>query len=299
MVKEAKLQAVEDLKKKIDEAGVVGMLEMHKLPSKQYQEISKKLRGDAEFLMIKKSVLLNALEKSRKENIKKVAEKMPDQPALVFTKLDPFKFYMRAAKLKSPNYAKAGDVAEEEIEISPGPTDLMPGPVISEFSKVGIPAGVENGKIAIKRGKVVAKAGDIISNDLAGILRKLKIQPIKVGLNIVSVYDDGTIYTQDVLSLAGQGYIDRALLAHQHAVNLSVNVGYPTRENIGMLLARAQRESQALESKVKVPEAAQEKTVEKPEEKKEEKQGEQKLGEKTETPKSEESQPKDEQGGKE
>ena len=267
MVQQAKLKEVEKLQKRIEESTVVGVLDMFKLPSKQYQEIQKQLRDEADFVSIRKSILLHALEKVNRENIKDIVKEMPVQPLLIFTKTDPFKFYMKASKLKSPNYAKGGDKAEDEIEVTAGPTDLMPGPAIAEFSKVGIPAGVEGGKIAVKKDKVVAKAGDEISEDLANILRKLKIQPMKVGLNIVSVYDKGTIYMKDVLSMAGQGYIDQTLLAHQQAVNLTVSIGYPNKDNIGMLLAKAEREAQALQSKV--PEAKAETPAEetKPEEK--------------------------------
>lgn len=291
MVKEAKLAQVDALAKKLDSTNVIGLLDMHKLPSKQYQEIQKQIRDNVEVAMVKKSVLLHAIEKSKKEKIKEFAEKIPEQPALVFTNLDPFKFYIAVSRLRSPNYAKESDVAESEIEVTAGPTDLMPGPAINEFSKLGIPAGVEGGKIAVKRDKVVAKKGDVISKDLASVLRKLKIQPVSVGLNVVAVYDGGTIYLKDVLSLAGQVYIDQTLLAHQHAINLSVGIGYPTKENIGMILAKAQRQAQALESKAKVPEAPVEKKEEQKQEEKEEK---------TEIPKSEETQTQvsSQEGGK-
>ena len=296
MVQQSKLKEVEKLQKRIEEAQVVGVLDMFKLPSKQYQEIQKQLRDDVDFVSIKKSILLHALEKVGRENIKDIVKEMPVQPMLVFTKTDPFKFYMKASKLKSPNYAKGGDKAEEEIEVTAGPTDLMPGPAIAEFSKVGIPAGVEGGKIAVKKDKVVAKAGDEISTDLANILRKLKIQPMNVGLNIVSVYDKGTIYNNDVLSMAGQGYINQTISAHQHAINLTVFVSYPTKDNIGMLLAKAEREAQALQSKLPEekseapaeseapkeeakPEAAEEKT----EEVKAEEKSDEKTEEKSET----------------
>jgi large subunit ribosomal protein L10 len=252
MVNQQKIDAVENLRKKMESARVIGILDMHKLPSKQYQEINKKLREEVEFLMVRKSTLLRALEATEKKGIKEFEKLVPTQPALVFTNLDPFKFYMRASKMKSPTYAKEGDKAEEEIVVPAGPTGLMPGPVISEFAKVKIPAGVEDGKISIKRETVVAKAGDVISKDLANILRKLKIQPVRVGLKIVAVYDDGTIYMDDVLSLAGQGYIDALVACHQKALNLSVSCGYPTKQNIGLLLAKAYRESQAIGSLIRL-----------------------------------------------
>lgn len=251
MVKQKKIDAVEALKKKIDAARVVGMLDMHKLPSKQYQEINKKLRDEVEFVMVNKTILLRALEGAGKKGIKEIEKLVPAQPALIFTKLDPFKFYMRASKMKSPTYAKEGDHTDDDILVSAGPTGLMPGPVISEFAKVKIPAGVEEGKISVKKDTLVAKKGDAISKDLANILRKLKIQPVKVGLKIVAVYDDGSIYMDDVLSLAGQGYVDQVVACHQKAMNLSVASGYPTKSTIGLLLAKAYRESQALGSLVK------------------------------------------------
>lgn len=255
MVKEQKLKAVEELKKKIEAHKVIGILDMHKLPSKQYQEIQRQIRDKVHVIMTKKSILMRAIDAASKKNMKEFERLVPTQPALIFTEFDPFKFYITASKLKSPTYAKEGDRAEDEILVSAGPTGLMPGPVISEFAKVKVPAGVEEGKIAIKRDTVVAKGGDVISKDLANILRKLKIQPVKVGLNIVAVYDDGTIYLKDVLSLAGQSYVDLAAKAHNHALNLSVAAGYPTKENIKLLLAKAYRESQAVGSKMKVPEA--------------------------------------------
>lgn len=257
MPKEQKMKQAEELKKKIEQSQVMAILDVHKMPSKQYQEIYRSIRDSVEVLMVKNSVLLHALEGVNKPNIKEFEKLIPKQPALMFTKLDPFKFYMSATKMKSPTYAKEGDIAEDEILVSAGPTGLMPGPVISEFSKVGIPAGVEEGKIAIKKDKVVAKAGDKISKDVANILRKLKIQPIKLSLNIVAVYDNGMIYLRDVLSLAGQGYINQLLQAHQHAMNLSVSAGYPTKDNIKLLIAKAHRESQAIASKVKEPAPAQ------------------------------------------
>ncbi len=250
MVKKSKIKAVENLTKKIDESYIIGVLDMFKIPSKQYQEIQKQLRNETEFLSIKKSIFLHALEKSKKKQIKDIIKDMPIQPLLIFSKINPFKFYVKASKLKSPNYAKAGDITENEIEVNAGPTDLMPGPAIAEFSKVKIPTGVDNGKIAIKKDKVVAVSGDVISENLANILRKLKIQPMKVGLNIVSIYDDGIIYPKDILSLAGEGYINQTIQAHQQAVNMTVFVGYPTKENIGILLVKANMEAQALNSKL-------------------------------------------------
>jgi large subunit ribosomal protein L10 len=283
MVKEQKMKAVEELKKRLESAKVIGVLDLNKLPSKQYQEIHRHVRDNAEFVKVKKSTLLRTIESSTKPNMKEFEKLIPTQPAIIFTEMDPFKFFMTATRQKSVTYAKEGDVADEEILVSAGPTGLMPGPVISEFAKAKIPAGVEDGKIAIKKDTIVARKGDAISKDLANILRKLRIQPIKVGLNIAAVYDHGTIYLKDVLSLAGQGYIDSLAAAHQKAMNLSVAAGYPTSQNVKLLLAKAYRESQALGSRVKAEAPSQ--------------AAEQPKQEPTETQKSEQVQTQDSQNG--
>lgn len=251
MVKEQKIKAVEELKKKIDSHSAIGIIDMNKLGAKQLQQIKKNLRGRANILITKKTILLRAIRGSNKEKIQELEKFVPLQPAIVMTNEDPFKFYATASRIKSPVYAKEGDAAEDEIVVSAGPTGLMPGPVISEFAKVKIPAGVEEGKISVKKDTTVAKKGDKISKDLAVILRKLKIQPINVGMTIVAVYDKGMIYLKDTLDLVGENYLNKIKQAFNEALNLSVAIGYPTKENIAHLLAKAYRQAKAVEGIIK------------------------------------------------
>lgn len=250
MVRENKLKEVEELKKLIDEYPIFGIVDTYKLPSKQLQEIRKKIRGNAIIRICKKSVLKHALKGSNKKNIEELEKIIPLQPAIVFSKTEAFKFYGMIDKMKSQTSAKAGDVAPDDIKVFAGPTVLMAGPAISEFTKAGIPAGVEEGKIAVKKDVVAAKKGGVISKDLAGVLRKLNIQPILVGLNIVVIYENGMIYKKDALSLVGEGYLNKLKDAFNQALNLSVFICYPTRDNIKNLLAKAYRQAKAIENKI-------------------------------------------------
>lgn len=242
MGREEKIEEVEKLKNSILEYPVMGLIDMFKLPSKQLQEIKKQLRGRGVLKMTKKSMLRLAVEKSDKTEL---AGHIPQQPAVAFTKLGAFKFYSEVAGLKSPSFARPGDVVQKNIEISAGPTGLLPGPVISELNKVGIPAGVEEGKIAIKKNVVVAKPGDKISKDLASILMKLKIAPIDIGLNVVAIYDGGTVYTKDALEMVGT-YPGKMKEGFNNALNMSVAIGFPTKENIKYLLLKAHQNAMGL-----------------------------------------------------
>ena len=171
MPKEKKVKEVEEIKKMIDVYPVIGILDMFKLPTKPLQDVQKKLRGKILIRMMKKSLLKLAIKNSSKQKIQELENVIPQQPAVIFTELEPFKFYSTVDKMKSPASAKEGDVAPGDILVSAGPTSLLPGPAISELAKAGIPAGVEEGKIAVKRDTVVAKKGQVISKDLAGALR--------------------------------------------------------------------------------------------------------------------------------
>jgi large subunit ribosomal protein L10 len=250
MVKEEKIKAVEELKKMIESYSVVGIVDMFKIKTAPLQEIKKQIENFATLKVVRKSILLRALKGSSKENISKLEEFAPLQPAVLFSNLDCFKLYSEIKKIKPKIFAKDGDVAEEDIIVKAGPTELSPGPVISEFAKVKIPVGAEGGKIAIKKDTAVAKKGDKISKDLAAILRKLKIKPISASLNIVAIFDRGKVYSSDVLSLVGERYLDLIKECFSKALNFSIAIEYPTKENIGYLLSKAYQEAKALENKI-------------------------------------------------
>jgi large subunit ribosomal protein L10 len=258
LVKEEKIKAVEDMRKKLDEAAVIGLLDMHKMPSNQLQKIRKGLRDKAEIKMVKKSILMFAMEKSKKEGLKKLEEFMPSQPTIVFTNMEPFNFYALVSKMRLPAYAKVGDTVEQDVKVSAGPTSLMPGPVISEFQKAGIPATIQEGKIAIRKDKVVLKTGEQVTQDLASIFRKLKIQPVTVGLNVVAMLKDNEIYKKDALEIVNE-LPKQIPQASQNALNLSVFICYPTRQNIKILIAKVSNEANAINALTHKEEKVEEK----------------------------------------
>lgn len=274
MVKEEKLKAVETLRGELEKSPVIAMIDMHKTPSKQLQEIRRGLRGKAKVRMVKKIILKFAIEGTKKKNIKKLEELMPKQPAIIFSDIDAFKLYALVDNLRFKTFAKEGDIAKEDIWIYAGPTSLMAGPAISEFQQAGLRASIESGKIVIRKDACVVKAGETISAVKANALRKLKIEPMEVVLNIVSIYENGDIYPKDALKLVTE--FPRMLpQAFNNALNLSVFIVFPTKENIKYLLAKANQAAQAIkglagiEKKETLPEKEEE-VSEKQEEKEKE-----------------------------
>ncbi len=245
MVAEEKVKKVAELRKLIEESPVVCIIDLHKMPSKQLQEIAKKIRSDAKLAVSKRSLMMLAIKDVKRDGISEVEKLIPKQPAIICTSMEPFKIFATIDRLRSATFAKGGDVAISDIQVTAGPTNLMAGPAISEFTKLSIPAGVEDGKIAVKKDVVVVKAGQAISSDLASVLKKLNIQPMQVSMNIVAIYD-GKLYRKDVLELVN-AYPQKLVEAHSQAYNLSVVINYPTKENIKTLLAKAYSAMKAIE----------------------------------------------------
>ena len=94
---------------------------------------------------------------------------------------------------------------------------------------------------------------------------------MEIGLKITSLLEDGTLYGGNVLSIDEKQYINNLRQAHSDAFALSLEIGYITKENIELLIKKA--EIGALALKEKLP-AVEEKVEEKKEEPKLETQGE-------------------------
>ena len=313
MVSEKKKQAVQEVKAEFKKYPVIGILSMFKLPARQLHQIRNKLREKATIKMVKKRLIIRALKEAGLKDLEKLIEYVHGEAALLLTNEDPFRLARVIEKSKSKAPAKPGDIAPMDIEIKAGPTDLAAGPVIGELQKAKIPASVQDGKIAVMKDTVIAKEGDEIPPEVAGIMAKLGIEPMEIGLNLLAVWENGQIFTKDILFVPLEKYIEDIQLAHSSAFNLALNIGWVTPDNIplllskahqealslareadiltsetvGTVLAKAQAQPEALKSKLKPVEAPKEEP--KPEEKKEEKPAEEKKEEpKEEAPKKEE-----------
>ena len=227
---------------------IIGAVNMENLPGQQLQTLRAKLRKDAVLLMTKRRIMKIAIEqaKSQKEGIEELEQHLSGMPALLFTKESPFKLSRMLQKNKSPAPAKAGQTAPRDITVNKGPTSFAPGPIIGELASVGIKSGVEGGKIAIKEDSIIVRKGDKIKPKVAEILSRLGIMPMEVGLDLVAIYENGTIYSKDVLNIDDKEYLSRLSTASRWAFNLAINSSYTTKETISLLLSKAYIESKAL-----------------------------------------------------
>lgn len=231
---------------------IIGILNMEGLPAGSLLQMKKQLRGKVELVMTRKTLILLGLKDLKLENGDKLIESVKGMPALMFTKDNPFALYNIIKKSKTPAAAKPGQIAPRDITIPAGPTPFTPGPVISEFAALGIKAGVEGGKVAVKQDALVVKEGEPIEAKLASMLQRLGIEPMEIGLDLSCVYEKGIIYPKSVLDVDEVKFMANLIGAAIEALNVAVEIGFTTKDNIEVFIAKAYREAKAVEEEGKI-----------------------------------------------
>lgn len=249
-VPESKVKLVKELADKIKKSKTVLIASTKGLPSSQFHDIKKKFRGKADIRVAKKSIVIRAIDASGKDGIEHLKKNIVSDVALFFSDINAFELSGMLSDNQSSTKAKNGDVAPEDITIEPGPTDLVPGPAISELSGVGLKVAVENGKLAIKLPHKIVKAGETIKENVASVLGKLNVTPMKVGFEPVAAYDanDKKVYTG--IKIDKKGVLEELRDSIKRALGFAINVNFPAKETIGFMIAKAGREEIAIQNLV-------------------------------------------------
>jgi large subunit ribosomal protein L10 len=243
-VAEWKKDEVNDLKELINSFEVVGIANLSDIPARQLQKMRQTLRDDATIRMSKKTLISLALDDSdKKGSINALGDHMDGQPALVFTNMNPFKLFKILESNKTSAPAKAGAIATEDIVVPKGDTGFPPGPILGELQQVGIPAKIDKGKIVVQKDQVVVKAGEEVSAKVAGILTRLDIHPMEVGIDLKAAYEDETVYTADLLTIDEEKTLSDVQKAFSQALNLSVNAVIYNKESTPVIIQKAATQS--------------------------------------------------------
>ncbi|GAB6055778.1 50S ribosomal protein L10 [Methanobacterium alkalithermotolerans] len=244
-VAEWKKEEVKDLKELINGYEVVGIANLSDIPARQLQKMRQNLRDKATIRMSKKTLISLALDDSnnKKDNINILSNHMDGQPALIFTDMNPFKLFKILEDSKTAAPAKAGAVPSEDIVVPKGDTGFPPGPILGELQQIGIPAKIDKGKIVVQKDQVVVKAGEEVSAKVAGILTRLDIQPMEVGIDLKAAYENETVYTADLLTIDEEQTLSDIQRAFAQAFNLSVNAVIFTKESMPAIIQNAATKS--------------------------------------------------------
>jgi large subunit ribosomal protein L10 len=273
-----KKEIFSDLTELLEKYSVVAVADLQKVRSSQIQEIRKKLRGKADLIVAKNTILRKASESiaSKKKNVGEFADGLTGSKVLIFTQMNPFELIMFLNNNKVRVPAKGGDIATSEIMVPGGNTGLQPGPVISEFNEAKVQTRIEGGSIFVVKDTVVAEVGDVISTKTASLLSKLGMKPMEAGLALSYAYDNGVVMSTndlafdlnqmktDFMSAARSAFglaVEASIVlpetapaiiskAYRQAVAVSVEAGFFTKETGEKIIQKAYRNMNALSSAI-------------------------------------------------
>ncbi len=245
-VSEEKKQLVKEISTKMQRNRTVLLASCKGLPGKQFHEIKKKLRGAADLKVAKKSTISKAIEATGKGALQPLKANLESDYVLLFSDIEPFELSSMLIEFQSSRRAKTGDIAPHDIEVEPGPTELVAGPAISELSGVGLKVKVTDGKLEIIKGAVVVKKGEAIKANVASVLGKLNVSPMKVGFLPIAAFDgkEDKIYTDIVIDKAGT--LETLKESIRKALGFAIAVKYPTQKTIKFFIAKAAAEEKAI-----------------------------------------------------
>ncbi|MCD6223241.1 MAG: 50S ribosomal protein L10 [Thermoplasmata archaeon] len=251
-----KLEEVENLKKIVSSYPVVGIVGIRGIPASLMQEMRARMRGKILLRVSKQSLISLALQNGMKE----LANYMEGEVGIIASKMNPFKVYKEINEMRLRMPAKGGEIAPEDIVVKKGDTPFKPGPIVSDLQKAGIPASIRGGKVVIDKTVTLVKKGEKISKEVANALTRLDIKPLEIGLQVYAIFEDGIIYTPDILAVDVNKILQDMQHAKANAMALAIEIGYPTKETMPLLLQKAYRNAYmlAIESNIYTKETIEE-----------------------------------------
>jgi len=197
--------------------------------SKQMQLIRIALRGHAEVLMGKNTMMRKAIRRHMENNpsLEKLLPHIKGNVGFVFTRGDLTEVRQIIMENKVAAPAKAGAIAPDTVKIPPQNTGLGPEKT-SFFQALNIPTKISRGTIEILNEVKLLMPGDKVGASEATLLNMLNISPFTYGLMIEQVYDSGTIFEPSILDITDDDLRKRFIEGVVNLACVSLAVGYPT-----------------------------------------------------------------------
>ncbi|KAH0640570.1 hypothetical protein KY285_037156 [Solanum tuberosum] len=228
---EKKVMYDQKLCKYLDSYNQILIVNADNVGSSQMQGIRKGLRGDSIVLMgkntmMKRSVRIHA-KSTGNDVFLNLIPLLVGNVGLIFTKGDLKEIKEEVAKYKVGAPARVGLVAPVDVIVPPGNTGLDPSQT-SFFQVLNIPTKINRGTVEIITPVELIKKGDKVGSSEAALLSKLGIRPFSYGLVVISVYDNGSVFSPEVLDLTDEDLVEKFAAGVAMMTTLSLAISYPT-----------------------------------------------------------------------
>lgn len=210
--------------------------------SNQMQQIRMSLRGSAEVLMGKNTMMRKILRGRLDTNpaFEKVLPHIVENVGFVFTKDDLPDVRDKLTANRKPAAAKAGAMAPWDVFVEPTITTLGPEKT-SFFQALNIPTKITRGTIEILSQTRMCADGEKVGASEATLLAMLNIMPFSYGLEVKMVYDNGSLYDPSILDITDDDIRSKFVEGAAIVTMVSLGIGYPTRASIPHMVTNAFR----------------------------------------------------------
>jgi large subunit ribosomal protein LP0 len=208
--------------------------------SSQMQQIRLGLRGHGVLLMGKNTMMR-----------KVVRELVPQHPKLepllahivgnigfVFTNKEQKVIRDLIQSNKVPAAAKTGVVAPSDVWVPAGPTGLDPGQT-SFFQALNIATKIMKGAVEILSDVHLIKKGGKVNASHVSLLAKLDIKPFFYGMAVISIYEDGDVFSSSVLDITADDLLAKFFNSLSILTAVSLRIGVPNLASLPHTFARA------------------------------------------------------------
>jgi len=211
------------------------VVEIDNVGSKQLQNTRKVLRGRAEVLMGKNTMMRKCLKSYVDENPESPVEKLIDccrgNVGFVFTNNDLGEIREVLESNTRPAPAKVGSLAPADVVVPKGGTGCDPGQT-AFFQTLQIATKITRGQIEMVNDTHLIKAGERVTASQAALLQKLNIEPFAYGMVLKKVYDNGSLFDAKVLEITDDVLAAQFCEALNVLASLSLAAGYPTQASV-------------------------------------------------------------------
>jgi large subunit ribosomal protein LP0 len=171
-------------------------------------------------------------------SIDKIAALLKGKVALIFSDTPVYELKPLIESNRKPAAAKVGMVAPIDVTIPPGPTGLDPSQ-ISFFHALNMSTKIQKGQIEISKEFRVCTAGKKVANSEAVLCQKLNIKPFAYGMEILYVFDEGTVLTPEIFNMDPHTITEKFRKVANNMAALSLALGQPNALSVPHMIVNS------------------------------------------------------------
>lgn len=232
---ERKAEYFEKLKTLLGTYNKAFIVEVDNVGSKQLQDTRGELRGKAEVLMGKNTMMRKCIREYVQDNpgspVEVLEEVCRGNVGFVFTNDDLGMVRDILESNTRPAPARVGAVAPSKVVVPKGGTGCDPGQT-AFFQTLQIATKITRGQIEMVNDTDLIAKGERVTASQAALLQKLGIEPFTYGLVLKKVYDNGSLFDAKVLDITDDVLAAKFAEALSRLAAISLAMGYPTAASV-------------------------------------------------------------------